>query len=59
LFWAHKNPVEFTRFIEKMFGKETLDGVQYLSHQVIKHDPQWYLDLEKHLKALPNSQTSA
>ena len=49
IFWGHKNPVDFTRFVENILGKETLDGVQSLSHQVIKHEPQWYLDLEKML----------
>lgn len=44
LHWAHRNPIEFYRFVEKKIGKEKLEKLEKLSVEIVQYT---YEDLEK------------
>lgn len=44
IFWCHRNPIEFYRFVEKKIGKEKLEKLEKLSVEIVQYT---YEDLEK------------
>lgn len=54
-FYFHKNPIEFTRFIEQKLGKEKVEQLNEIRNSYIKYTLQ---DLELKLKVLKEMNVS-
>lgn len=54
LFWAHKNPIEFTEFVKKKLGKSKYEKLRIKARQI----RQWSVEeLEKEISKYEHSST--
>ena len=50
LFWAHKEPIEFAKFVEEKIGKEELEKLSYKAHQTVHYSIDDLLEIKRKLE---------
>ena len=54
IFWAHRNPIEFTRFVENKLGKEKFENLERMSIEIVHYKiddlEKIYIDLKNYTK---------